>query len=246
MITNYQFTTTLNDARNLGGTFTQDANTYSAVTLYDFPAISVTNDVDFCEPTRGMMVRGGAKFDVFAGKTMRLANQVTYAGVIDKAGTGTLDLAGTARFINGEETTAPVAGTNVLNVLAGALKVSSKTAADGLAVTFEEGTRLIVPADTEAGYCNVKWDAPLTINTTDGKLPVEVEMTGNEGTGDITVPICTFNATAAAEIPETAFTVLRASNKFRQKGPVTKRTNGDGSVTYLATLGLLGTQVMIR
>ena len=245
-IINYQFTTTLNDARNLGGTFTQDANTYSAVTLYDFPAISVTNDVDFCEPTRGMMVRGGAKFDVSTGKTMRLANQVTYAGVIDKAGTGTLDLAGTARFINGEETTAPVAGTNVLNVLAGALKVSSKTAADGLAVTFEEGTRLIVPADTEAGYYNVKWDAPLTIDTTSGKLPVEVEMTGNEGTGDITVPICTFNATAAADIPETAFRVRRASNGFRLKGPVTKRTNGDGSVTYLATLGLVGTQFMIR
>ena len=92
----------------------------------------------------------------------------------------------------------------------------------------------------------MKWDAPLTINTTDGKLPVEVEMTGNEGTGDITVPICTFNATAAADIPETSFTVLRASNKFRQKGPVTKRTNGDGSVTYLATLGRFGTQFMIR
>ena len=55
-----------------------------------------------------------------------------------------------------------------------------------------------------------------------------------------------FNAAAAADIPETSFEVLRASNKFRQKGPVTTRTNGDGSVTYLATLGLLGTQVMIR
>ena len=126
------------------------------------------------------------------------------------------------------------------------MKVSSKTAADGLAVTFAEGTRLIVPADSEDGYYNVKWDAPLTINTTSGKLPVEVEMTGNEGTGDITVPICTFNATAAAEIPETSFMVLRASNKFLQKGPVTKRTNGDGSVTYLATLGMVGTQIMIR
>jgi len=191
------------------------------------------------------MLIGGAQFTVNAGKTLTLSNQVTYAGELVKDGAGTLDLAGTARFINGEETTAPVAGTNMLNVLAGALKVSSKTAADGLAVTFEEGTRLIVPADTEAGYYNVKWDAPLTINTTDGKLPVEVEMTGNEGTGDITVPICTFNA-AAADIPETSFEVLRASNKFRQKGPVTTRTNGDGSVTYLATLGLVGTQLLIR
>ena len=131
--------------------------------------------------------------------------------------------------------------------LTGALPgyVYSRTA-DGLAVTFSEGTRLIIPSDSEDGYYNVKWDAPLTIDTTSGTLPVEVEMTGSEGTGDITVPLCTFNATAAADIPETAFTVLRASNGFRQKAPVTKRTNDDGSVTYLVTLGRFGTQFLIR
>ena len=244
--TKYRFTAILNDARNFGGAYTMSTNTYNAITFDYFPKLSVTNDATFVEPTRNMLINRGVQFTVNAGKTLTLANQVTYAGELVKAGAGTLELAGTTRFINGAAATAPVATTNMLTVSAGALKVSAKDAAKGLAVSFAEGTKLIIPADSEYGYCNTLWDAPLTINTTSGKLPVEVEMTGNEGTGDITVPICTFNATAAAEIPETAFTVLRASNKFRQKGPVTKRTNGDGSVTYLATLGLLGTQVMIR
>ena len=244
-MTKYMFTATLNDARNFGGEFRQDTNTYNAVFLYDFPALVVTNDVDFCEPTRGMFVRGGAKFNVAAGKTMRLANQVTYAGVLEKDGAGTLDLAGTARFIDGNEATAPIAETNVLNILAGALKVSSKTAADGLAVSFAEGTRLVIPADSEAGYYNVKWDVPLTINTTSGKLPVEIEPTGSEGLDNITVPICTFSATAAADIPETAFTVKKMANGFRLKA-MEKRANGDGSVTYLATLGMTGTQIIFR
>ena len=244
-IAKYQFNTTLNDARNLGGTFTQDTNTYNAVFIYDFPVLIVTNDVDFCEPTRGMFVRGGAKFDVAAGKTMRLANQVTYAGEIDKAGAGTLELAGTARFIDGAAATAPVATTNVLTVSAGALKVSAKTAADGLAVSFAEGTRLVIPSDSEDGYYNVKWDEPLTINTTSSKLPVEIELTGSEGLNNITVPICTFNATAAANIPETAFAVKKMANGFRLKS-MEKRVNGDGSVTYLATLGIIGTQIIFR
>ena len=244
--TRYRFSSYLGDARNWGGEYTASATTYNAISLTRFPNVMVTNDVAFTEPTRGMFVKEGAKFEIDAGRTLRLANQVTFAGILEKDGEGTLDLAGVARFIHGDEATAPVAETNVLNILEGALKVSSKTAADGLAVTFAEGTRLIIPSDSEDGYYNVKWDAPLTINTTSGKLPVEVEMAGNEGTGDITVPICTFNATAAAGIPETSFEVLRASNKFRQKGSVTTRTNGDGSVTYLATLGLVGTQLLIR
>ncbi len=242
----YMFTAVLNDARNFGGAYTMNTNTYDAITFNNFPNISVTNDATFVEPTRNMLITGGAQFTVDTGKTLTLANQVTYAGELVKAGAGTLELAGTTRFIDGAAATAPVATTNMLTVSDGALKVSAKDAAKGLAVSFAEGTKLIIPADSEYGYCNTLWDAPLTIDTTSGKLPVEVEMTGNEGTGDITVPICTFNATAAAEIPETAFTVLRASNNFRQKGSVMKRTNGDGSVTYLATLGLVGTQLLIR
>ena len=103
----------------------------------------------------------------------------------------------------------------------------------------------MIPADSEAGYCNVKWDVPLAINTTSGRLPVEIELTGSEGLDNITVPICTFSAAAAADIPETAFTVKKMANNFRLKS-MEKRVNGDGSVTYLATLGITGTQILFR
>ena len=243
--TKYLFTAVLNDARNFGGAYTMSTNTYDAITFDFFPKLSVMNDVAFTEPTRNMLITKGAQFTVNPGKTLTLANQVTFAGELVKAGAGTLELAGTTRFIDGKATTAPVATTNVLTVSAGALKVSSKTAADGLAVSFAEGTRLIVPSDSSDGYYNVKWDVPLTINTTSGKLPVEIEPTGSEGLDNITVPICTLSATAAADIPETAFTVKKMANGFRLKS-MEKRVNGDGSVTYLATLGMTGTQIIFR
>ena len=245
VITPCRFSTYLGDARNWGGTYTAAADTHDAIILANFMKVVVTNNVDFTEPTRGIKILTDATLEVQTGRTMRLSNQVTYAGLMEKTGSGTLDLAGTARFIDGAAATAPLAGTNGLSVLAGALKVSSKTAADGLAVSFAEGTRLVIPADSEAGYYNVKWGTPLTINTTSGRLPVEIALTGSEGISNITVPICTFSATAAADIPETAFEVQRASNNFRLKA-MEKRANGDGSVTYLATLGLPGTQIILR
>ena len=245
VLTPRQFTTYLGDARNWGGEYTGSTDTHDAIILASFMKVAVTNDVDFTEPTRGITVQGGAAFEVQAGRTMRLSNQVTYAGVVEKMGPGTLDLAGTARFIDGAAGTAPVAETNVLNVLAGALKISSKTAADGLAVSFAEGTRLIIPSGSEAGYHNVKWSAPLSINTNSGTLPVEIDMTGAEGVGDMEVPICTFSAAAAVSIPATAFDVARASNGFRCKS-VAKRANGDGSVSYVATLGFIGAQLIVR
>ena len=128
---------------------------------------------------------------------------------------------------------------------AGALKISSAEAGDGLAVKFSGSARLIVPAASEFGWRNVKWSAPLTVATTSGKLPVEIEPTGNAGTS-ITVPICTFSAAAVQNVPETTFAVQKMSNGFSAKSAVTKRTNDDGSVTYLVRMGTSGTQLLLR
>ena len=243
--TKYQFTAVLNDARNFGGAYTMGTNTYNAITFDFFPNLSVTNDAAFTEPTRNMLITGGAQFTVAEGKTLTLANQVTYAGELVKAGAGTLELAGTSRFIDGAAATVPVAGTNVLTVAAGALKVSAKDAAEGLAVSFAEGTKLVVPADSEYGYCNTKWNAPLTINTTSGKLPVEVALTSSiDGTQPFTVAICTVNSTAAGSLPADVFNVRKIGD-LRCKS-VTTRSNADGSVTYLANFSLNGTKFIIR
>ena len=240
-----KFSTQLSDSRNWGGAFKDEANAYRAITLKDVPYVSVQGNVSFSESDRGVLVQSGVRFNVTSGKTLAFGNQITYAGVLEKNGAGTLELAGTARFLDGQADTAPVAGTNEVKILSGALKISSKTAADGLAISFAEGTRLIIPSDTEAGYYNVKWDAPLSIEASDGKLPVEIESVGVGGDGNVTVPVCTFSETAAATIPLDAFSVAMDEKGMRLKSFV-KHSNVDGSVSYLATFGSVGLRVLFR
>ena len=242
--TKYRFYTYLADARNWGGAYTASDDAWRSISITNFPRIIVTNDVAFTEPTRGMLV-GGTRFEIDAGKTMRLANQVTYNGVLTKIGDGTLELAGSACFIDGNSATAPAAGINEIAVEAGALKVSSAEAGDGLAVTFSEGTRLIVPAGLATGWRNIRWSAPITIATASGKLPVEIEPVDGDVRG-FTAAICTLGKTAADNLPETAFAVQKMSNGLRPKSAVTKRDNGDNTFTYLVRMGISGTQLILR
>ena len=244
-LTPYKFSTQLAGSRNWGGAFDDLANAYRAITLKDFPYVRVYGDVAFSGSDRGILVQSGVRFNVTDGKTLMFGNQITYAGVLEKNGAGILELAGTARFLDGQSDTAPVAGTNELKIVAGALKISSKTAADGLAISFAEGTKLIILSDTESGYCNVKWDAPLSIETVDGKLPVEIDPVGVAGNENVTVPICTFSETAAANIPLDAFSVSMDVKGMRLKSFV-KRSNGDATVSYIATFGPVGFRVEVR
>ena len=243
----YLLATQLGDARTWGGAYTATDDGHDAITLAKFVKVSVTNDVTFSEPTRGIFVSGGACFDVPSGRTLRFENPVTWAGELEKTGAGVLDLAGTARFIDGAADTTPLAATNVLTIAEGALRVSSATAADGLAVSFAAGTRLIVPSDGEKGYCNVKWDAPLTIGAADGVLPVEIDVAkAHEAEETLEVPVATFSATAAASIPTSAFRVAKTTSRHRCQA-VVKRENADGSVTYVAQMSRhLGLVFVIR
>ena len=244
-LTPRNFSCTLSDSRNWGGESADAENSYRAITLKDFPFIPVQANVAFPASGRGVLVQGGARFNVAAGKTLVFSNQVTYAGILEKNGAGTLELAGTARFLDGQADTAPVGGTNGLNIIAGALKISSKTAADGLAISFAEGTKLIIPSDTEAGYCNTKWSAPLSIDTEDGKLPVEIEPVGIDAPRAVTVPVCTFGSTVADGISPDVFDV-----SMRMKGmrllSFERHPNADGTVSYLATIGPSGCCIIFR
>ena len=240
-----RFSTYVTDGRNLGGTYNGDGDGYDAITFTDFPVMLITNNVTFAEPTRGILVQNGATFNVASGKTLKLANRVTFAGVLTKSNSGMLDLAGEARFIDGGANTAPLATTNVLNVSKGRLKISSKNAANGLEIHFAQGTRLVIPADTEFGYFNDKWNVPLAIETTDGKLPVEVEPAGVAVGTLVSVPICTFGATAAANIQPDAFKVTMAMDGMRLRS-VDAAPNGDGTVSYRATFGPVGCRIILR
>ena len=240
----YTYNTILGDARNWGGEFLADANTYSAVTLGTNACVYVTNNVCFSDPTRGFLLRNAPQFKVKEGFTLTLSNQVTYAGVVTKSNTGVLELGGTARFIDGQAETAPVEGLNGLAIAAGALKVSSKEACDGLAISFAEGTGLIIPAGSADGLYDVKWDAPLTTTAADGKIAVEIDAAGAAlPENGFTTTIATLNATAAADVPEDFFKVAKIAG-YKMMG-VTKRTTEDG-VAYDVKFAKYGTVFYVR
>ncbi len=235
----------ISDARNLGGEYTASSDCFNAIEFSKHPCMLVVNDVAFTDPTRGMYLKDGVRFDVASGKTLSLANQITYEGVFEKTGDGMLELAGSCRFIDGRQDTAPVASSNELHVLAGSLKISSKTAADGLSVIFAEGTKLVIPADAEGGYYNVKWSNPLVVNTEDGTLPVEMDFTGEASSDNTEVTICTFAAAAAEKIPLSLFKIAKPSTGCTVKSFVKKILPG-GNVAYVVTVGSVGMQVIVR
>jgi hypothetical protein len=115
-----------------------------------------------------------------------------------------------------------------------------------LSIIFEQGSKLLIPADTEAGYYNVKWDEPLVVNTNDGKLPVRVEGLDAKTAINVEVPICTFSAAAAANISEDAFNVSVKSGRRPMLKSVKKVANEDGTVSYVATFGRYGSRIILR
>ena len=237
----YTYNTILGDARNWGGEFLADADTYSAVTIASNTCVYVTNNVCFNEPTRGFLLRQKPQFRVQAGFTLTLSNQVTYAGVVTKSDAGVLELGGTARFVDGQPETAPAATSNELVIAAGALKVSSATAVDGLDVSFAAGTKLVVGKD--CGFYNVKSANPLTI--ADEKLSVEIAGFDEKPEGcDVEVAVLTLNKAAAEGIgtDKFAFTKTKACRVLKFE----KREVGD-NVEYVATVaGTKGIVFIVR
>ena len=238
----YTYNTILGDARNWGGEFLADTNTYSAVTLASNTCVYVTNNVCFNDPTRGFRLKDTPQFRVKEGFTLTLSNQVTYAGMVTKSGEGVLELGGTARFIDGQAETAPVEWTNVLAVAAGALKVSSKEACDGLAISFAEGTKLVIPAGSAYGLYDVKWNAPLTTTAADGKIAVEIDTVGAAlPESGFTTTIATLSETAG--VSTDLFKVARIPG-YKMKD-VKTRTTEDG-VAYDVRFAKFGTTFVIR
>ena len=234
-------TTIVSDARNWGGAFLADADTYSAVTLASNTCVYVTNNVCFNDPTRGFLLSDTPCFKVAASAKLTLSNQVTYAGIVEKEGAGVLNLGGTARFEDGQAETAPVDGRCGLVVSAGTLEVSSQEAVDGLQVSFAAGTKLVVGKD--CGFYNVKSANPITI--ADEKLPVEIAGFDEkpEG-GDVEVAVLTLNKAAAEGIgtDKFAFTKTKTCRVLKFE----KREVGD-NVEYVATVaGTKGIVFIVR
>ena len=238
------------DARNLGGPLA--SFTYDALRVRDCQILSVTNDVAFTDQTRGLFIDGCARFDVSSGKTLTLAQPLTFAGKMRKEGAGTLALGGTVAFTADRlSDPAGLDGTNVLEVVEGAVKPLSMTAANGLAMTFAAGTSLVLdiaPVDADMrryGLYDVLAATPVTLAPENERLHVTLDVSGAENPepfyelGLVTVA----NGTIAESLKGRMAVARPWKNYAVSLG---LRSNPDASCTVVATVRQEGMSIIFR
>ena len=146
---------------------------------------------------------------------------------------------------NGVPCEVPLAGTNVLTVAGGSLRVAAANAVNGLAVSFAAGTTLVVdpyPADADLrayGAINTKWGAPFA-NAQGGAIPVSFLDRQIPDTA-LSVAICTVSSTAATP----TFTFPQRYSRLKAVSSAW-RTNGDGTRTFEVRFEKQGVVVVYR
>ena len=236
-------TVAVTNGNAFGGAY-EGSTAWRSLHVNCYSAINVMDDSVFDEPSRGMFVEWGAQVSVARNKSFVIGVPLTLAGELIKKGEGTLVLSGEARFIDGNPATEPMAGTNVLTVADGALKVAASNAANGLAISFEEGAKLLVdseprtPEMAETGFVATRWTVPLATTAADGRIVVELD--GELPDADIAVPICTVTAAAANNL---SFRLVR---RPRYRASVVPRANMDGTVTFVAKYEKSGFSLVFR
>ena len=243
---NMTLTVFATDGRNLGGPLADF--TYDALTLSGWCKLAtVTNSVVFDQANRGVLVQGNGQVEVTDGDAITFMNPLTMAGELLKKGPGTLALGGAMRFIDGEEATEPLAGTNVVTVKAGWIKPLATNALDGAALAFGTGTgiRLDVSptADglAERGFVNVKANGSVGMAAgATGKIMLAFD---GMPSGTVTLGVATLPARSDAEALCSLLQVVRPKGF---KGILSVVENDDGSATVKVALSQPGTAFVIR
>ena len=225
------------DERNLGGW--RDTFAYDALYLDHYSELFPLNDVTFTDGwNRGIAIGDIGRMNVTNNLTLTILRPLNVNGNLVKEGAGTLALGGTLTFGGETQSTTPTAGQNLLTVKGGSIKPLAAHAFDGFAITFTNNASIKLDATTadadllNYGIVDVKeTTAPITLAANQATIPVTV--TPPEGNlSRFSVAICTIGATPAANLSETVFSVANTAH-HRCRGAV-KRTNADGTVTYLA------------
>ena len=211
----------VSDARQLGGALT--AFTADALKLENWGTLEATDDVDFSTANRGMSVGNYGQVRVASGKTLTVGNTVTYAaaGELHKAGAGTLAFGAAADAGTGAK----------LVVDAGTVQANVAAAFAGVDLSFANGTVLIVNTTKDFGEKGVDLSGATT------SVKVQLGFAADETEHELSAyPLCT--------VPEgVTVTVARPKRHFVK---LTAKSNGDGTVTYLADVGLSGAAIILR
>ena len=239
----------------------EQANLGKPFPAFTFDALKVENwqslepdaeDVVLDDPTRGVWLEGNAQLISAAGRSLTLASPVTWAGTVRKSGPGALVLASPLkpRYVGADQVAEPVAGTNVLKVVEGGLKVATTNAVDGLALVFGAGGKLLLdlePADVSLkdwGVYDVKWAAPFSLDDGAEGIPVAF------ADADETPPATVFTRAVATVPSDQANAVkgmLRMPRPWKSyDSTLSVRDNGNNTSTILATYRPSGMTVIFR
>ena len=239
----------ISDAQQLGGAMPKF--TYNGIGFAKWSRFQADASLDLVEPTRGVYFVGGNYVNIpNASHTLTLGSQTTFAGTVVKEGAGTLALGGVLKFTSAESDE-PLEGTNVLRVTQGKIRPASKTGADGLAISFAEGTGLLLKPITETdaevlryGLYNKKWAEPFDLTATGGKLNVSLEFPEDalEIPDRFSFGICTVAASAAAGLTDN-IVLPKIKGRTCTIVPV---DNGDDTVTFTANCAKRGFVFNVR
>lgn len=232
------------DGRNLGGTC--PAFTYDALRLQGYGTLWARADVTLDEPSRGILVADQGQFEVSEGCTLAVREQITLRGSLAKLGAGTLALGGRLAF-GGPNTFTPGTTPRPLDVKEGGLKALTATGADGLSITFAEGSKLLLdPAVTDGvetyGLRNVLAATPFAAEGESISVALENTVTEPEAS-ELAVPVCTVAASAADAVAA----LLRVARPWSNwDATLSRRTNDDGTVTFVAAFRRAGFLFLVR
>lgn len=225
------------DARNLGGAL--DEFRADALELADYSVLEARNDVDLNVANRGVKVTGNAGFAAPEDVTLAISNDITWNGTARKTGAGTLALGGAPLIASGANA--------ALEVKEGFLSVRSAGAVDGVTVTFDDGAYLLVdPATTDTDLARFG-AVNLVANPFDVELPVAFDLPEGAGSNYAVrdIAVCT----VANEETANALAVSAAANTRKMRGlraTYSTRTNGDGTVTVLASIAPQAFVIVLR
>ncbi|MBR4651870.1 MAG: hypothetical protein IKO72_00785 [Kiritimatiellae bacterium] len=239
----------VSDERNLGGRCEEFV--WDSLLLEHYSDLFPLNDVTFTDGwNRGIAIGDIGRMKVQSGLTLTILRPLNVNGHFVKEGDGTLALGGRLAFNGAAQSATPTAGNNLFTIMGGSIKPLSTNAFDGLAITFTNNASIKLDATTAAdglldyGIVDLKeTTSPITLAANKASIPVTVAPPAI-ATPHFAVAICTIGSGPAAGLQESVFSVAHAAPyRFRR---VEKRSNADGSVTYLAHFCRKGLVVSIK
>lgn len=232
---------------SLGGAL--DAFDYKALEMDQMSVLQPTASLDLNEPTRGIAIGNLGRMDVPDGLTMTVMSPLTIDGQLRKEGAGTLVLGGDLHFLSAEKQLSemPRAGSNLLTVATGTLKVASTNALDGLSVRIASDASFafdVQPTDEGVknfGIVNVKNEEDPFVALGER---IAVRLDGVESqTSVIKIAIATVKN---VELADALTSKLQFVTARRRIITPKVRTNADGTASVVVSISVPGLLLTVQ